>query len=132
MIEITRDAGEREVEHVLQRVRSRGQLPPTIVEPEREVVTQILEYFVRNRQAADTLEGIARWRLLQQEVRRNVQQTEQALGWLVQQGLIEELRPSGYQTTVFRLNPARQEEAARFLAKQQKKKTKNDEQKGYT
>ncbi|HSS99403.1 MAG TPA: hypothetical protein VLK33_20350 [Terriglobales bacterium] len=101
-----------------------GPLPPAIIEPDPVVVKQVLEFFVHNRKAADTLEGIARWRLLQQEVRRNVQQTEQALGWLVEQGLIEELQPPGYQTSVFRLNPERQEDAVQFLAKQKKNKDK--------
>ena len=80
----------------------------------------MLEFFVHNRIAADTFEGIARWRLLQQEVRRNVQQTEKALEWLVKKGLIEELRAPGYRTSVFRLNPERQKDAVRFLAKRKK------------
>ncbi len=92
-------------------------MPLTQVEPDPAVVKQILGYFVQNRKAADTLEGIARWRLLQEEVRRNVQQTERALEWLVERGLVEELRPPGYQTPIFRLNPDRREDALRFLSK---------------
>jgi hypothetical protein len=97
-------------------------MPLTKIEPDPAVVRQILSYFVQNHRAADTLEGIARWRLLQEEVRRNVHETERALEWLVEQGLVEELRPPGYQTPIFRLNRARQEDAVRFLARQQKKK----------
>lgn len=96
-------------------------LPLARIEPDPGVVTQVLTYFVRNRQSADTLEGIARWRLLEEEVRHNVQQTQRALEWLVEQDLVEELRPPGYQTSLFRLNPSRREEAERFLRKQKKR-----------
>lgn len=65
---------------------------------------------------ADTLEGIARWRLLEERVRLSVRQTEAALKWLVEQDFIEELRPMGLRSSLFRLNPKRLKDAKQFLA----------------
>jgi hypothetical protein len=71
---------------------------------------------------ADTLEGIARWRLLEERVRLSVRQTEAALKWLVEEGFIEELRPAGLRGPVFRLNPKRLKDARQFLAGGERKK----------
>jgi hypothetical protein len=105
----------------LAQAKTEGPLPLAKIEPDLAVVKQILGYFVQNSKAADTLEGIARWRLFQEEIRQNVQQTERALEWLVEQELVEELRLPGHQTPIFRLNLAHQEDAVRFLAKHRKK-----------
>jgi DNA-binding PadR family transcriptional regulator len=77
-------------------------------------VKQILNYFLRNSKAADTLEGIARWRLLEEQVHRSFQQTESALAWLVEQGFLE-VETVGSRR-IFRLAPQGQEKTARFLA----------------
>jgi hypothetical protein len=79
-------------------------------------VKQILGYFVRNPKAADTLEGVARWRLLEEEIQNSIAQTEAALEWLVAQGLLEKLQPPGSRC-VFRLNAARQADAIRLMDK---------------
>jgi hypothetical protein len=101
---------------------SEGLLPLTKLEPDPGVVRQILGHFVQNRKAADTLEGIARWRLLQEDVRRSVQQTEKALEWLVDRGLIEEVKLAGSEVPAFCLNAERYTEAVSFLAGQKKNK----------
>ena len=106
-------------EPLAQEVEERA-LPLTKLKPDLEVIKQILGYFVQNRKAADTLEGVARWRLLEEQVRRSVRQTERALEWLVEQGLVEEVRPLGSKTPIFRLNPERHDDAVRFLARQKK------------
>jgi hypothetical protein len=63
-----------------------------------------LAYFLRNPAAADSLEGIARWRLLEQAIHRTTTETEGALKWLVDEGyLIEMEQPRSRQ--LFRLNP---------------------------
>jgi hypothetical protein len=49
---------------------------------------EVLSYFLRNPQAADTLEGVARWRLLDEPVHRSVEEINQALEWLVAQGFL--------------------------------------------
>jgi hypothetical protein len=76
---------------------------------------KVLGYFVRNPHAIDNLEGIARWRLLQERIHRTVQDTESALAWLVKEGYLrEEANPGG--EPLYRLNTARTESAMAFLA----------------
>ena len=75
---------------------------------------EILAYFLRNPAAADSLEGIARWRLLEQAIHRTTTETEGALKWLVDEGfLIEMEQPSSRQ--LFRLNPEKQLAAGELL-----------------
>jgi hypothetical protein len=97
-------------------------LPPDDAGPELEIVKQILNYFLRNSKAADTLEGIARWRLLEEQVHRSFQQTESALAWLVKQGFLEEVETVG-SSRIFRLAPQGQEKTARFLAEEKSART---------
>jgi len=75
---------------------------------------EILRYFLQNPHAADSLEGVARWRLLEEAVQRRVQGTHQALGWLVRHGFLREVTTAG-TGAIFSLNPDRQSEAERFL-----------------
>ena len=49
----------------------------------RDMAREILNYFVRNPHAADTLEGVARWRLMDEMIRRKLDETEAALECLV-------------------------------------------------
>lgn len=75
---------------------------------------EILTYFVRNPHAADSLEGVARWRLMDEVIRRKLDETEAALECLVAQGyLMSSISPGG--TATFSLNPERIEEARQFL-----------------
>ncbi len=75
---------------------------------------QILSYFVRNPSAADSCEGIARWRLLEEAIHRNVAETEESLRWLVKEGYLIEMTPA-HSSRLFRLNPARKSEAESVL-----------------
>lgn len=59
----------------------------TIPEP----VEEALEYFLRNPEVRDTLEGIARWRLLEQRVAKSVESVDRALRWLVAEGYVVEV-----------------------------------------
>src|SRR5262245_38815654 len=83
-------------------------------EQECEIVKQILSYFLRNRNAADTLEGITRWRLLEEQIHRSLQETEIALVWLVEQRFLHEVKTVG-TAPIFTLNPERQADALSFL-----------------
>ena len=75
---------------------------------------EILDYFVRNPHAADSLEGVARWRLMDEVIRRKLDETEAALEWPVAQGyLTRSVAPGG--TPTFRLNPEHIEKSRRFL-----------------
>jgi hypothetical protein len=86
----------------------------SLPEPAWDAVKDILGYFVRNPQAVDSPEGVARWRVMQQQVHRSLEQTEAALAWLVSEEYLQEAEIAGAGRVV-RLNPNRQENAAQFL-----------------
>ena len=54
-----------------------------------------MRYFLQNPEAADSLEGIARWRLLEMQVRDVVAETDAALALLVEQDLVEQVPIAG-------------------------------------
>jgi hypothetical protein len=80
------------------------------VEP--ELAREILNYFLRHPQAADDLEGLARWRLMREKVRRTIEQTDEAIRWLVAKGFLEEIVTPGGR--VFRLKGRRSRESQEF------------------
>jgi len=84
--------------------------------PSWDAVKDILGYFLRNPQAVDSVEGVARWRVMEEQVHRTLEQTQSALAWLLTEGYLEELETASAGRIV-RLNPERQAVAARFLAK---------------
>ncbi len=75
---------------------------------------QIVNYFLRNPRAADSLEGIARWRLLDEQVHQSVRMTETALSYLVGKGLLlaERTETAG---RLYHLNESRRSEAEQFV-----------------
>jgi hypothetical protein len=76
---------------------------------------EILRYFVRNPHAADSLEGVARWRLMDEVIRRKLDETEAALEWLTAQGyLTTSIAYDG--TATFSLNPSPTKDVQQFLA----------------
>lgn len=79
------------------------------------VTIDILSYFVRNPQAADGLESIARWRLLGEVIHRRVDETRAALEWLVERGYLIKTVSSG-ASPIYRLNPDKLAEAVKALA----------------
>ncbi len=85
-------------------------------EPNVSVAKEILGYFLRNPNAADTLKEIARWRLMEEAVRRNVEGTQAALNWLVSEGYVREEMRLGTHG-VFQLNSERRQDAELFLSK---------------
>ena len=85
-----------------------------MVPNEGDVAKQILRYFMRHPRAADDLEGVARWRLLEEAIHRTVDETEQALDWLVRSGFLEEIDTAA-GAHVFRMNEDRRKEAEEFL-----------------
>jgi hypothetical protein len=94
----------------LQARRGERVLPST----SDEVAREVLAYFVEHPRAADTFEGIARWRLLEQSLSRTVEETERAVRWLVERGYLREEKTES-SGRVFRLNGERQGDAERFL-----------------
>lgn len=80
---------------------------------------EILSYFLRNPAAADSLEGIARWRLMEQAIHRTIVETEDALDWLVEQGYLIEVAHQGSRP-LFHLNPEKEQAAGALLKKRRK------------
>jgi hypothetical protein len=78
------------------------------------IAIEVLKYFRGNPDAADTLEGIARWRLMRKAISETVHETDEAVQWLVGKGFLLEVA-SPATPRVFRLNPARASEAAVLL-----------------
>lgn len=77
-------------------------------------MSEVLEYFIRNPTAVDSLEGVARWRLMNEATRRSVVETEKALRALVAHQFLEQISQLGL-TPVFRLKPERIDAAREFL-----------------
>lgn len=75
---------------------------------------EVLEYFTRNPEAADSLEGIARWRLREETIHRGVDEINEALQWLVAEGFLVEESPQG-RSPIFRFNRTKLDEARQFL-----------------
>jgi hypothetical protein len=92
-------------------------LPRQHKELDSKIIKQVLGYFVRNPKTADTLEGITRWRLLQERVQKSLRETEGAIVWLVEKGYLEEVLVAGGKEAIFRLNPERHSDALRLLSK---------------
>jgi hypothetical protein len=79
-----------------------------------DIAKDVLEYFLRNPQAADDLEGVARWRLMSQTIYRHVEETSQALDWLVEKGLLTRISRPG--SAFFRLQADQRAGAEAFVA----------------
>jgi len=75
---------------------------------------EILAYFFRNPAAADSLEGIVRWRLLEQAIHRTIFETDGVLTWLVQEGYLIEVEQSE-SSRLFRLNPEKRQAVEELL-----------------
>lgn len=74
-----------------------------------KVAREVMRYLLDNTAAADTLEGIARWRLMQQRIDHTVDETMAAVQLLVTRGFVEEVH-TGAGPTLFRLSAARRAE----------------------
>jgi hypothetical protein len=78
-----------------------------------EVVKQVLRYFLRNPQSADSLEGVARWRLLEERVHHTLIETQRALEELVAEGYLQEVSVPGSEQ-IYALNTTKLREAEQF------------------
>ena len=83
-------------------------------DPNTVVAKEILSYFLRNPEAADSLTEIARWRLMQERVRHSVEKTAEALKWLIGEGYMREEMRIG-TGPIYQLNAERREAAEDFL-----------------
>ena len=82
---------------------------------EFDMAKQVLAYFVRNPGAADSAEGVARWRIMDERIRSSVQQTFAVLRWLVAEGYLDEISTRG-AGSIFRLNTDRIDDARELVA----------------
>jgi len=82
--------------------------------PVHGVIRQVMHYFLQHPTAADTLEGIARWRLMEERARDVVRETDAAIAMLVEQNILEEIRARGVPP-LYRLNPEKIDDARRLF-----------------
>lgn len=73
-----------------------------------------MRYFVRHPQAVDDLEGIARWRLAEEVIRRKVEETHRVLTWLVEHDYLRLTHAPGL-APLFSLNPDKVADANAML-----------------
>jgi len=85
---------------------------------------EILSYFLRNPQAVDSLEGVTRWRLLEERVHRELEDTDLALSWLVDHGFLVRVS-SQWTEAVYRLNEGTRGQAEQLLTETRKGKRKS-------
>jgi hypothetical protein len=90
--------------HALQR----------LTRSESHVAKKILAYFLRNPLAADSAEGVARWRVIDEQVRHSVRETFVALKWLVANGYLQE-SSSRSGATIFQLHVDHAAEARKLV-----------------
>lgn len=90
---------------------------------------EVLDHFLRNPQAADTLEGVARWRLLRETVHRGVEETAEALEWLVAEGYLKET-PTTYSKPIYSFNTKAIAQAERFLGRGESREEHGEQSEG--
>jgi len=78
---------------------------------------EILRHYVEHPGTADTFEGVAEWRQLDDLVRRHVTETDQALRWLVAHGFLERIGRTPATHDLYRLNPDKRGDAERLLSR---------------
>lgn len=87
---------------------------------QKEIARDILNYFLHHPGAADTFEGVVRWRILDEIAKRNIASTEHAMHWLIAQGFLKEEKIAGGQS-MYRLDDGKREEA-QLLVKEKEPK----------
>lgn len=79
-----------------------------------EVAKQVLSYFLRNPQSADSLEGVARWRLLEEKIHHTLIETQSALEKLVAEEYLRVVSVPGSEL-IYTLNTDKRKEAEQFV-----------------
>jgi len=80
-----------------------------------DLAAEIMNYFLRNPNAADDLHGIAGFRLLDEAIYRHVAHVSEALEWLVSVGWLNKMSSTS-SNPIFTLNTAARIEAEQFVA----------------
>lgn len=81
-----------------------------------QIVNEILAYLSEHPDAQDTLEGIVRWWLLEQEIKREMYKVQEALTELVNRGLVLERKGSNSQVR-YLINQSKLKEIQELLKK---------------
>ncbi|MEW6585696.1 MAG: hypothetical protein AB1442_08810 [Nitrospirota bacterium] len=81
-----------------------------------DIARKILAYMIDNPSAQDTLDGIAEWWLLEQEIKFQREKVREALAGLVSKRLILE-QEGGNSRLHYRINRTRIEEIRRIVSK---------------
>ena len=79
-----------------------------------DVAREILRFYLRNPEAADSVEGLARWRLLDERIYSTLDKVSRAVSWLVSQELLVK-EPTSPCTSVFRLNESERKKSEGFV-----------------
>jgi hypothetical protein len=74
----------------------------------------VLRFYVEHPGVAETPEGLARWRLLEQYVESTMRETTDAVDWLVEHGFLHEVA-ARRGAPLFMLNTERRSEAEALL-----------------
>lgn len=85
-----------------------------------QIARDILNYLLHHPAAADSFEGIARWRVLEEIARRSVASTEDAMQWLVAKGFLCEEKIAGGRT-IYRLEAGKRKEAELLVKEKEPK-----------
>ena len=85
-----------------------------------QIAFEILAYLARNPDAQDTMEGIAEWWLLAQQIERQIATVKEALADLVNRDLIVE-RKGKDSRIYYRLNKRRTGEISKLLGRERVK-----------
>lgn len=94
----------------------KGQLCVNPATAQQKIVRDILAYLIDNPAAQDTLEGIAEWWLLESRIESRTLKIREALGELVERGLILERKGSDSRLR-YLINANKQEEIRALLGR---------------
>jgi hypothetical protein len=88
--------------------------PRPVATSRADAARRILAYFLRNPQAADDAEGVARFRLMNQTIFDELRETQDALDWLVAEGYLTSNASAG-ALPIFQLNRSAAARAQSFI-----------------
>ncbi len=88
-------------------------MPLSARQHEEKLIRDVLGYFLHNPQSADSLAGVAHWRLLDETIHHTLTETKGALERLVAEGYLKEVSAAGDH--IYTLNSEKREEAEQFI-----------------
>jgi hypothetical protein len=89
-------------------------MPLSACEHEEKLLRDVLGYFLHNPQSADSLVGVAHWRLLDETIHHTLTETKGALEKLVADGYLKKVSASG-SDPIYTLNSEKRQAAEQFI-----------------